>query len=182
MKLPVYVLHGHWETAETRGTIVVKVDVDEYAVISKMAEIIETKAAEYCKLCEDKLEIEQDHTKFEMWDMECGGFAGFYITQHSVTISNMVEYAIFDKIRVEYLLNDVGQALDDAFEREDIGECEYNTAKSSPAVLKSIAEQYEKKLDCNISFNDTMQDAINEVLGKLDGSIAQGGNDVSTGK
>jgi len=167
MKLPVYVLHGHWETAETRGTIVVKVDVDKYAVISKMAEIIETKAAEYCKLCEDKLEIEQDHTKFEMWDMECGGFVGFYITQHSITFSNMVEYVIYEKKRMEYLLNDVGTALDEALENEEVSDEEYAAAKGSPIIMKQIADRYESTLDSNVSHNTIMEHAVKDVIKEL---------------
>ena len=82
----VYVLHGHWETAEDRGVITIKVSFDEDELIRMLNEIAESRAEEYCEINDEKLEIEHSDTEFEMRDMIDGGFVGFYITQHLVEI------------------------------------------------------------------------------------------------
>lgn len=84
MNKKVYVLHGHWETLDDRGVTVVCVTSKKEKAIDELRKIAETKAKEYCELCEDELEIDDDDTMFEMRDMKDGGFIGFYIADETL--------------------------------------------------------------------------------------------------
>lgn len=99
MEGKVYVLHGHWDTIENRGVVVVCTTFDEKEAIKKLVEIADTKAAEYCKLCDEKLVIDIDIRMFEMQDMMYGGFVGFYIVEQKMEIAEHIVESILNQER-----------------------------------------------------------------------------------
>lgn len=81
MVVNIYVLHGHWDTTEERGAIVVCVTPNKEKAKRLLDEIAKDNAAEYVSLCEEELEIDLEDTYLEIKDMKYGGFAGFYIVE-----------------------------------------------------------------------------------------------------
>lgn len=165
MEVTVYVLHGHWETAEGRGVTVVSTELREREAVKKLAEIAETKAGDYCKLCEDKLEVEQTDRMFEMRDMVDGGFVGFYITEHKMELGGTVETLVYNRMKRQYLMDDVRNAVENAYENADISKSEYEMVKGDEVIMETIADRFEEEEDCNVAFNDTMERVTLETVG-----------------
>lgn len=64
----------------------------------------------------------------------------------------------------EYLIADIENAVQEAYENEQISEEEYLKAKNNKEVLAAIAERYEKTCSCNVAYNVTMEEAVKEIL------------------
>lgn len=64
----------------------------------------------------------------------------------------------------EYLMQDIEEHIQDLYESEDISEEEYLQVVENRDAHKKIAEIYDKTCDCNVSFNETMSQAIKTVL------------------
>ncbi len=69
----------------------------------------------------------------------------------------------------EYLLEDVENAVQEAYENEQISEETYQKVQGNKEILTAIAERYEKTCSCNIAHNATMEDAVKYVTGGMQG-------------
>lgn len=96
-KIVVYVLHGFWENEFTNGCAVVDVSIDLETVMKKLDEIVESKAREYVKVQEDKVEEERGFRYFEIWD-ENGQSAKFYIVEQYLELSQSMMEAITESL------------------------------------------------------------------------------------
>ena len=164
MKATVYVLHGHWETAEDRGVTVVCTKLKLNDAVNELAKIAETNGRDYCELCEDKLEVEHDDTMLEIRDMVDGGFIGFYITEHRIELDNTFETVIYNDKKRQYLMEDVRNAVENAYKDYEINKSEYEMVMGDTIILETIADRFEEMEDCNVAFNDTMGRAVKETI------------------
>lgn len=165
-KILLYVLAGAWDTTYTDGTGIVGVAEDIDELKKKLDHIQETKANEYLENPYGDIEEEVGERHYEITDA-AGGYAKFYITEHYVELSELLMGAISREMSKIDRTNDIKEHLKGMYESENLEPWKYEYINANPDVIAQILTQFEKYEDCNVSFNATMENSVDEVLKEL---------------
>lgn len=165
-KIFLYVLAGVWDTIYTDGTGIIGIAEDVDELKKKLNQIQETKANEYLKNPYGDIEEEFGERHYEITDA-AGEYAKFYITEHYVELSELLMGAISREMSKINLTNDIKECLEGMYESENLEPWKYEYINANPEVIVQILTRFEKCEDCNISFNATMENSVNEVLKEL---------------
>lgn len=68
----------------------------------------------------------------------------------------------------EYQLEDVRNALQDAYESEQISDEDYRKAKNSTAFQEAVLKEYEKRFSCNVPENVTWEESWKAALKEIE--------------
>lgn len=165
-KIVLYVLAGAWDTAYADGTGIVGVTEDIDELKKKLDHIQDTKANEYLENPYGDIEEEAGERHYEITDA-AGGYAKFYITEHYVELSESLMGAISREMEKIDRTRDVKEYLQGLYESENLEPWKYEYINAKPEVVDKIIAVFDKREDCNVSFNATMENSVDEVLKEL---------------
>lgn len=165
-KIVLYVLAGAWDTAYADGTGIVGVTEDIDELKKKLNHIQDTKANEYLENLYGDIGEEVGERHYEITDA-AGGYAKFYITEHYVELSESLMGAISRDMEKIDRTRDVKEYLQGLYESENLEPWKYEYINAKPEVVDKIIAVFDKREDCNVSFNATMENSVDEVLREL---------------
>ena len=165
-KIVLYVLAGAWDTAYADGTVVVGVAENIGELKKKLEHIRETKANEYLENPYGEIKEESGDRYYEITDAG-GGYAKFYITEHYVELSESLMGAISREMEKIDRTRDIEEYLRGMYESENLEAWKYEYINSKPEVIAEILSWLDKHEDCNISFNTTLENAVEKITKEL---------------
>lgn len=164
-KILLYVLHGFWNDQEKDGVEVLEVSENLTELIRSLDAIAESKAKDYVKTYGDA-EEKQGSRYYEIMD-SLGGYAKFYITEHSVELSESIMGEIsrdMDKINRS---RDIGEYIFGMYETGGMEPWLYEYMANSEKVMGNILQTFDEMEDCNTAFNTTLENAVEKVSGEI---------------
>lgn len=165
-KILLYVLAGAWNTTHTNATSILGIAEEIDDLEKKLDYIRETKANEYLEKPHGDIKEKVSKRHYEITDA-VGGYAKFYITEHYVELSELLMEAISTEMKKIYLTRDIVDYLDNLKEEDILEPWKYEYIKACSEVVKEIAIVFEKYECSDLSFNVTMENAVDKVIGEL---------------
>lgn len=165
-KIVLYVLHGAWNTEDYDGCSVLGVSEEIEPLEKKLKEITTNHASEYaqiplCTACQEKGERHYEISG-------CNGrYAKFYITEHYVELSESLMGAISREMEKIDRTNDIKDYLRGLYESENLEPWKYEYINEKPELIAEILEWLDKYEDCNLSYNVTLENAVEKITKKL---------------
>lgn len=167
--MKIYVVHGCWNLEETDGSQIFLVTREEKKAIDMLDTIAENRAEEYVTFPYEMEVSERTERLYELQDTVMAGTYGrFGITEMSMELDDDFLEKIYRVRQKQYQFQDVRNAINDAYEWEQIAAEVYDKAKDDAGIIKLIADRFDATEDCNRDFNATMNDAVRFVLSNLE--------------
>lgn len=157
-KILLYVLHGAWDTQGTDGVEVIGVSENIEPLQKKLEKIADSQAKDYIKTYGEE-EEERGERYYEIIDA-LGEYAKFYITEHYVDISETLMGAISREMEKIDRRRDVENYLQGMWESDNLDNWKFEYMINCDDVMQKIIERFDKTEDCNISFNATLENAV----------------------
>lgn len=165
-KITLYALSGSWDTPYADGSIVLGISADIKLLQKKLDGIADSKASEYLEHVVETAEEERGERHYEIVDGD-GRYAKFYITEHSVGISEPLMGEISREMEKIDRTNDVKAYLEALYESESIEAWKYEYMTRKPEVMQEILQVFSKTEDCNTPFNTTMAIVVGDAMKEI---------------
>lgn len=160
-KILVYVLAGAWNTSEVDGTGIVGVEEDIRKLNEKLEHIKETRASEYLEEPYGDLCVSSGDRYYEVTD-SAGGYAKFYITEHTVELSETIMGQISRDMEKIDRANDVEEFIHNQYEAETISAWMYEYMTRKEEVIEQILQKIDKWESCNTPYNVTLENVVED--------------------
>lgn len=165
MRIQMFVLYVAWNTQSATEVEILEVSDNLVKLQGRIEKIAESKAKDYLKSCGCIEEIRGERF-YEIKD-SIEGYAKFYITEHYVELSESMMGKISIEMEKIDRTRDIENCLSDMYENGRLEPWKYEYINANPEVVEEILVMFEKYENCNISFNITMENAVEEVADKL---------------
>ncbi len=161
-KILLYVLHGSWNNEAADGVEVLGVSEDIEQLVGKLEDIAENKAMDYIEI-NGNAEEDRGERYFEIIG-QLGGYAKFYITEHSVEISESLMGRISRDMEKIDRARDIGEYIFGLYETGGIEAWKYEYMNNNAAVMEEMIRLFSKTEDCNTAYNATMENVVEQTI------------------
>ena len=166
MRITLYVLHGAWNAPDYDGETILKITDRPQDLERILGSIASSHAIDYVHIPLSTANEQIGLKKYEI--SGCNGrWARFYITEHHVELSALSMHEIYETVDKKYKKSDIQEHLRSMYELDDIEPWKYEYAVRNPSVIENILWIIDKTEDSNVSYNDTMDAAIKEMVGEM---------------